>query len=71
VPPAGSGLAIVDQVQKYIPPPRNLLRTTHVSGYITSCDLNDAVQESMFYRGIWEPYASRMILDALRLAAPS
>ncbi len=65
VPPAGSGLAIVDQVQKYIPPPRSLLRTNHVSGYTTTCNLNDSVQKSMFYPGIREPYASRMILDAL------
>jgi FkbM family methyltransferase len=67
VPPAGSGLAIVDQVQKYIPPPRRRLRTDHVSGYITTCDLNDSVQKSMFYRGIWEPYASRRVLEALPL----
>ena len=65
VPPVGSGLAIVDQVQKYIPPPHGLLGTDHVSGYMMTCDLNDAVQKSMFYRGIWEPYASRMILDVL------
>ena len=55
VPPQGSGLVVVDLVERYIPPPRRLLRARHVSGYLTTCDLNDAVQKSMFYRGIFEP----------------
>ena len=65
VPPQGSGLVVVDRVQRYIPPPRQLLRARQVSGYLASCDLNDAVQKVMFYRGVFEPTTSRIILDAL------
>jgi FkbM family methyltransferase len=65
VPPQGSGLVVVDLLESYIPPPRGLLRARHVSGYLTSCDLNDAVQKAMFYRGVFEPATSRMILDVL------
>jgi FkbM family methyltransferase len=58
-------MVVVDLVHMYVPPPRSLLRTTHVSGFLTTCDLSDAVQRSMFYRGLYEPYTSRMILEAL------
>jgi hypothetical protein len=65
VPPKGSGLMVVEWVEKYIPPPRSLLRARHISGYSTTCDLNDGVQKTMFYRGIFEPIPSGLILEAL------
>src|SRR5918995_3646294 len=34
VPPRGRGLVVVDIVKKYIPPPRQLVRARHVSGYL-------------------------------------
>jgi FkbM family methyltransferase len=32
---------------------------------VIRCDIGDAVQKSMFYRGIFEPTASRMVLEVL------
>jgi len=65
VPPKGSGLVVVDLLEKYIPAPRSPMRARHISGYMTTCDLNDAVQKSMFYRGIFEAIPSGIVLDAL------
>jgi FkbM family methyltransferase len=65
VPPKGSGLVVVELVERCIPPPRSLLRARHISGYSATCDLSDGVQKTMFYRGIFEPIPSRLILEAL------
>jgi FkbM family methyltransferase len=65
VPPRRKGLRAVTLVERYIRPPQRLLRARHSSGYRIGCDLYDAVQKSIFYRGIFEVVASQMILDRL------
>jgi FkbM family methyltransferase len=65
LPPRRRGMRLVDLVESVFGTPTQRLRSRHVSGYHITCDLTDAVQRSLFYRGTYEPAASELVKRAL------
>lgn len=66
VPPRNRGMRLVRLVNKVLPPSERLYRTTYSHGITITCDLRDAVQSSIFYRGRHEEQITRLLLDELR-----
>lgn len=65
VPPRRRGFRLADSLERLIGLPRAPLRARHVSGYRITTDLTDKVQRSLFFRGEYEPEASRLIRESL------
>jgi FkbM family methyltransferase len=65
VPPRRRGIRFAGLTESFFGIPQRRLRSRHVSGYYISCDLRDAVQRSLFYRGTYEPVTSNLVKDAL------
>jgi FkbM family methyltransferase len=65
LPPRRRGMRIADLVESLLGRPTRPLRSRHVSGYHITCDLRDAVQRSLFYRGTYEPVTSALVMAAL------
>jgi FkbM family methyltransferase len=61
VPPRRRGLRMASLVEAFAGRPTRPLRARHISGYVITCDLHDAVQRSLFYLGTYEPRTSRLI----------
>ena len=59
-------MRFADLIEGFFGTPQRRLRSRHVSGYYISCDLHDAVQRSLFYRGTYEPVTSNVVRDTLR-----
>jgi hypothetical protein len=55
LPPRRRGMRVADFVEGLFGTPKQRLRSRHVSGYQITCDLRDAVQRSLFYRGTYDP----------------
>jgi FkbM family methyltransferase len=65
IPPRRRGMRVATLFERWFGRPRTPLRAKHLSGYRISCDLSDTVQRSLFYRGTYEPLATRLITQAL------
>ncbi len=66
VPPRRRGLRLVGLVNRVFPPTPTLIDATYADGIRMSCDLRDAVQSSVYYRGVYEPKVTAMLLEELR-----
>ena len=67
VPPRNRGLRLVALLDRVLPPSATLFRARIAAGVYVTCDLRDSVQACIFYRGVYEPSLTRMILDELGL----
>jgi FkbM family methyltransferase len=65
LPPRRRGIRFADLIESFFGTPQRRLRSRHASGYYITCDLHDAVQRSLFYRGTYEPVTSSLVKDAL------
>jgi FkbM family methyltransferase len=65
LPPRRRGLRIANLVEAFAGRPTRPLRARHISGYVITCDLRDAVQRALFYLGTYEPRTSSLIKTSL------
>jgi FkbM family methyltransferase len=65
IPPRRRGIRFADVIESFFGRPQRPLRSRHASGYNITCDLNDAVQRSLFYRGTYEPVTSTLVRETL------
>jgi FkbM family methyltransferase len=65
LPPRRRGMRVADLTESLFGKPNRRLRARHMSGYVVTCDLRDAVQRSLFYRGTYEPVTSTLIKATL------
>ena len=66
LPPRGRGLRVASAVNRLFPPSDRLYRTTFDGGTRITCDLRDAVQAAVFYRGVYEDAVTHLLQAELR-----
>lgn len=65
LPPRRRGRRIYRLTERLVGRPREQLRARHCSGYRVTCNLDDAVQRTLYYHGTYEPETTGLIAAAL------